>query len=241
MGGIVSAGVEVATQVVEAIGSIASGIQALRILNISKDYYNLYKREKDFYYDTFQDKAETPLVNEILGIAVYNRDYAGRVAALYNSETGPFGGSSTDIQGWWERHCAMYGALPDDRIKELDVDMARLQSDWTNHIFRFEETWADLRNDSRWQKRLMAHNIGIKQGTSVTSALDGSMNQYQEHVQDLGNMLATYGNGIAAYAGYKKGLYDPNNNFATATEYSNREADATQYYDARIDRTRAAS
>jgi hypothetical protein len=219
-----SAGVEVATQVIEAIGSIAAGIQAMRILNISRDYYKLYERQKDFYYTTFQSGAEAPLVAEALGIPIYNRNYGGRVGELYNNVTGPLGGASTDALGWWRRHAAMYGAVPDARIKELDTDLARLQSDWTNYSFRFEETWADLRNDSRWQKRLMAHNIGTKQGTAVASALGGALSEYQDQIRDAGNMLATYGNGIAKYAGYRKGLSDPTSNFTNATDYrSNRD------------------
>lgn len=220
---------ELATQVIEAIGAIASGIQALKVLDLSKDYYKLYKKQKDFYYTTFQAGAETPLVNEALGIAIYNKNYAGRVADLYNSVTGPFGGASTDLNGWWGRHSAMYGAPKDSRIKELDIDLARLKSDWTNHVFRFEETWADLRNDSRWQKRLMAHNVGTKQGTAVASSLNGAMNEYQENIKDFGNVIATYGNGIAAYATYKKGLYDPTNNFATATQYDRNNVDASHH------------
>lgn len=232
--GVVSAGVEIATQVIEAVGSIAAGIQGLKVLGISRDYYELYKKQKDFYYTVFQSGAETPLVSEALGIAKYSTDYAGRVAGLYNGVTGPFGGASTDTQGWWARHSAMYGAAPDDRIKELDLDMARVKSDWSNYLFRFEEAWADLRNDSRWQKRLMAHNIGTKQGTNVASSLNGALEQYQQNSQDLSNMLATYGNGVAMYAGYRKGLSDHTNGFMSATQYDYTSPPRSYGDDARL-------
>lgn len=218
---------ELATQAIEAVGAVAAAIQSYRLLNLSKDYYKLYEKQKDFYYSTFQSGAEAPLISEALGIPIYNKDYAGRVGGMYNSVTGPFGGASTDMQGWWTRHSAMYGAPRDSRIKELDLDLARLQSDWTNYGFRFEESWAELRNDSRWQKRIMAHNVGSKQGTAVASSLSGALNEYQSHIQDMGNMLATYGNGVARYAGYKKGLSDPTDSHVTATTYANRVPEYT--------------
>ena len=41
--------VEIATQAIEAVASVASGIQNLRIIEVSKDYYNLYISQRDFY------------------------------------------------------------------------------------------------------------------------------------------------------------------------------------------------
>lgn len=215
---------EVATQVIEAVGSVASGIQSMRILRISQDYYKLYKRQRDFYYDTFQNGVEAPLANEVYSLPYYNKNYAGRVGDMYNSVTGPFGGASTDTLGWWTRHANMYGDVPDPRVKELEADTARIKSDWTNHQFRFEEHWADLRNDSRWQRRMMLHNVGTKQGTAASSALGGALNFYQDNIQDLGSMLATYGNGVAAYAGYKRGLSDTADDFSTGTYYNGSNA-----------------
>lgn len=211
--------VEVATQAIEAAGAIASGIQSLKILSLAKNYYNLYKNQRDFYYSTFQQGAETPLVNSIYGEAPYLTDYVGRAGRLFATSTGPFAGEVTDTAGWWQRHSNMYGVAMNPYILSLEEDTARLQSDWVNHMFRFEETWADLRNDTRWERRLMAHNVGIKQGTSVASALAGALDSYQGHIADFGSMLATYGNGFAKYAGYRRGLADTADDFITGTRF----------------------
>lgn len=211
---------EIVTQAVEAAGAIASGIQSMRILDLSKDYYKLYKRQQDFYYDTFRQGVETKLAAEVGGTPAYNINYAGRVGTLYTAQTGPFGGASGSIGGWWDRHAAMYGDVRDTRIvNELAADTARLQSDWTNYLFRYEEVYADTRSDIRWQNRLLFHNIGIKQGASISSALDGSLGQYQNHIQDFSNVLATYGNGYVGYAAYKKGMEDVADRFNTGTTY----------------------
>lgn len=218
-GNIVVDTTEIFTQIIEAVGSVASGIQSLRILRISQDYYKLYKGQRDFYYGVFHNGVEAPLANEVYSIPFYNKDYAGRVGEMYNAITGPFGGASTDTLGWWTRRANMYGDAPDPRIKELEADTMRLRSDWSNHQFRFEEHWADLRNDTRWQKRMMLHNIGTKQGTAASSALGGALSFYQENIQDMGSMLATYGNGVASYAGYKRGLSDTADDMTTGTYY----------------------
>jgi hypothetical protein len=114
----------------------------------------------------------------------------------------------------------MYGEQPDAQISELEVDTARIRSDWSNYLFRFEELWADVRNDKRWADRLMLHNVGLKQGTSVVSNLTSSLKEYQANISDLGNQLATYGNGIAMYAGYKRGLSDTADDFSRGTTFA---------------------
>ena len=219
--------VEIATQAIEAAASVASGIQNLRIIEVSKDYYNLYKSQRDFYYDNFQSNVEAPLINEVYQIPYYVTDYAGRLAVLYNPQYGPFGGKATDIDGWWTRHAEMYGDSKDTRITALDADTARLQSEWVNHFLRFEEHWADLQNDSRWEKRMAIHNLANKVGTAVASSLNGALASYTNHIQDFGNMLATYGNGAAAFVGYRRGLSDVSDDFNQGTEFIGSARDVT--------------
>lgn len=212
--------VEIATQAAEAAAGIGSIINGFEMVSLSRDYYNLYRDQREFYYNVFQHSAETPLVNEILGIPIYYKDYAGRILTLYNANTGPFGGKSGDALGWWSRHGRMFGLPMDPSIKEYEPDIAKLKSDWTNYLFRFEEHWADVRNDDRWAKRMMAHNVGIKQGTAVSGSLGNSLSQYQQHIADMSSQLATWGNGIARYAGYKRGLADTSDNFSYGTTFS---------------------
>lgn len=211
---------EVATQVVEAAAGIASVLNGFKILDIAKGYYNLYKQQREFYYNTFQAGLEAPLSNEVYSIPNPVLDYQGRILSAYNTDTGPFGGQATDVDGWWYRHAGMYNTARDPQLQEeLQLEMAKIKSDWSNYLFRFEETYYDLTSDIRWRKRLALHNIGVKEGTAVASALNTSLGEYQQHVQDFSNQLATYGNGIAKYVGYKKGLSDTSDDF-NRMEYS---------------------
>lgn len=206
--------VEIATQAAEAAAGIGGLLAGFKLIDLAKDYYKIYKQQREFYYNTFQNRVERPLAQEVYGEAAPTLDYAGRVATAYNSDTGPFGGRSGDGMAWWERHANAYGAGLDDRLlQEYALDSARVKSDWTNYLFRFEEQYYDVRTDIRWRKRLALHNVGIKSGTQVSSALGGALGEYQGHIADFGNQLATYGNGIARYVGYKRGMSDTSESF----------------------------
>lgn len=210
---------EIITQAAEAAAGIGSILAGFKNVELARKYYDLYAEQRNFYYDVFHNGVEAPLINELYTIPVYARQYATRVATLYNGVTGPFGGQSGDILGWWTRHANMYGAAVDAQITELDTDQARLQSDWTNYLFRFEELWADVRNDTRWTRRLAAHNLGIKQGSAVSATLNSSLTEFQGHISDMASQLATYGNGIARYAGYKRGMADTVDDFNSGAAY----------------------
>lgn len=204
---------EIATQLAEAVAGIGSLVGGFKMIELAKDYYGLYQQQREFYYSTFQTGVESPLISEVNGVARYNTNYAGRVGTIYNGVTGPFGGSVTDTVGWWDRHAKMYHTSRDSKITALEPDVAKIKSDWTNYMFRFEEEWTDIRNDIRWNKRLAIHNYGVKQGAAISGALNTSLNEYQNHIADFSSQLATYGNGIAKYVGYRRGLADTADDF----------------------------
>ncbi|MES2704840.1 MAG: hypothetical protein V4649_19550 [Bacteroidota bacterium] len=214
--------VEILTQAVEAAAGIASVVASFKVLSLSKKYYELYKDQRDFYVTTFVSGLETPLAAEVYADVPYVLNHSARVATAYNTITGPFGGRSTDAASWWSRHGAAYNTPNDARLlKELTFDLARIKTDWTNYLFRLEEQFYDTANDIRWRKRIALHNIGIRTGTAVTASLDSALGMFVEQMDDFGDTLATYGNGIAKYAGYKRGLADAADSF-NAMEYTQR-------------------
>ena len=213
---------EILTQAAEAAAGIAGIYNGFKILELAKDYYELYKHQREFYYDTFQQGVEAPLAVEVYNDPLPTLNYARTVGLAYATDTGPFGGKSTDARGWWERHANAYGATLDSRLlKEFAIGELAIKSDWSNYLFRFAEIYYDSQSDIRWKKRLTLHNIGIKEGIAVSSALNSALAGYQDNLKDWGNMLATYGNGIARETGYKKGLADTADNF-TAADYQPR-------------------
>lgn len=208
---------EIATQAAEAAAGIAGVLSGYKLLDLAKDYYRLYADQRNFYYNTFQQGVESPLASEVYSDPKPVLDYAGRVGTAYDTATGPFGGRVTNARAWWDRHASAYGAVLDPRLlRELPLDEARIKSDWSNYLFRFEEQYYDVRSDVRWRKRIGLHNIGIKQGTAVSSSMGDALGHYQGHIADAGRQLATYGNGIARYAGYKRGLADTAQEFDAA-------------------------
>lgn len=200
---------EIFTQAAEAAAGIGSILQNYELLKISENYYKLYERQRQFYYDTFQVGVEAPLAAEIYTDPIPVLNYTGQVGEAYNAVTGPFGGASTDTLGWWTRHAQAYNTAISPQLQlELTTDIARIKSDWTNYLFRFEEVRFDQTTDIRWRKRLAVHNIGIKIGADVSSAMEGALTHYQEHIAESAGQLATYGNGIAKWVGYQRGLSD---------------------------------
>lgn len=213
------------TQAIEAAAGIGSIIQAFKQVAIAKNYYNLYAAQRQFYYNTFQQGVELPLINMLAADSPYMLNYTGRIQTMTNVATGPYGGSSSDLVGWWARHGNMYGEAPDPLITEAQVDIPRIESDWANYLFRFEEYWYDVRNDLRWYKRMAVHNIGIKQGSAVTTSLHYALTNLTNQIGDLGSQLATYGNGAAKYAGYRRGLSDVRDFYGTGSDFSTAGSD----------------
>lgn len=212
--------VEIATQAAEAAAGLGSLLSGLKNIELSRKYYNLYNSQRQFYYNVFLAGAEAKIASDAYSEPYYVLNYIARVGTLLDPVTGPLGAPISDVQGWINRHAAMYAKTMDGEITELDSDNACLRSDWANYLFRFEELWSDIRNDDRWAHRLTVHNIAVKQGAIVETALSGAVRNYIDQMQDLSSQLATYGNGIAQYAGYKRGLNDTAEYFNTGTKFT---------------------
>lgn len=210
---------EVLTQAAEAAAGLGALLSGLKNIELARKYYNLYNAQRQFYYNVFQAGAEANIANDAYTAPYYVLNYIGRVNTLLDPITGPLGAPISDVAGWVNRHAAMYAKTMDSQITELDTDNARLRSDWANYLFRFEELWADIRNDDRWAHRLTVHNIAVKQGAVIETALSGAVRNYIDQMQDLSSQLSTYGNGIAKYAGYKRGLNDVAEEFNTGTRF----------------------
>lgn len=205
--------VEIATQAAEAAGALGSVYTGFKLLSVARDYYDLYRDQKDFYNSVFQQGVEAPLAAEVMALPVAQLDHTTQAETIYDTQTGPLGGSAGDIGGWWDRHAQMYHTERDDNITELAPDTARLQSDWANYLFRFEEHYVDVLNDIRWNRRIGLHNIGLRQGAYISAALATSFSNYEDMLDGTADTLSAMGNGAAMYAGYRRGLNDTYDDF----------------------------
>lgn len=205
---------EILTQAAEAAAGIAAIITGYKLLDIQRDYYDLYRRQREFYYDTFQQGVEKPLAEDTYDDLPYSYNYAARVAELADATFGPMAGPAFDANAWWARHASNYSAPQDaNMLRELPFELARIKTDWCNYMMRFEEHFYDIVNDRRWQRRFAVHNIGIKQGTAVVTSLNDSLSGYTDHLVDLNSQLATYANGAAKHIGYRRGLSNTADDF----------------------------
>lgn len=212
--------VEIATQIIEAVGTIVSAYASVKLLEVAKDNYNLWNDQREYYFTIFQQGVEVPLAAEIFAVPVRALDYAAQVATISDVDTGAFGGDAGDIGGWLDRHASMYNTVRSPYITELAPDTARLKSDWGNYLFRYEEHATDVFNDIRWDRRLAVHNIGIKKQTAVSASLATGFKAYEDAIDGVGDQFATLANGAAAYAGYKQGRSDVESDF---TQYGYRK------------------
>jgi hypothetical protein len=227
--------VEIATQAAEAAGALGSVFTGFQLLSVAKDYYQLYAQQRYFYQVVFQYGVEAPLIDEVMSIPSRRYDYNAQLLTVFDDLTGPLAGFdmdtfeshnpnvSGDTGGWWTRRAQMYYADKDPIITALPADRARLESDWANYLFRFEEHYTDIMNDIRFNKRLGVHNIGLKQGAYVSAALSTSFGNYEDALDGTADSLSATANGAAAYSGYRQGRSDTNDAF-NATTYRQNSA-----------------
>lgn len=204
---------EILTQAAEAAGGIASLLNSFDILKISRNYYNLYRDQRDRYISVFRNQVESPLLVEI-GTGAYTLDYANRRDLLHSSGTPWY-----LMQEWWERHSRMYGAAASAEILayEYQPEHNRIMLDWATYLYRYEEHWFDVRNDIYYGRRFAVHNIGIKQGNAISAALASSLNNFQNQKDEVSAQLATFANGAARYSGYRRGLEDTAESYSRGT------------------------
>lgn len=211
---------EIATQVIEAAGAIASAYTSYKIIDLAEDYYQLYAAQRYFYYNTFQQGVELPLTEYIASYNLPLPDFTARIARVVNGsyDFGTYPLAFADA--WYGRRASMYGMDKSTYVEPfIDESLELIKVDWVNYSFRRERMWSDEQQDRWWSRRLAVHNIGIKQGNSVAPFLGASLEGYQDHIRDAGNMLASYGNGFARYVGYQRGLADVRDNFEQATRF----------------------
>lgn len=181
---------------------------------LAKNYYTLYKTQRDFYFNNFQVSGELPFVTEQFGVAFYGPDYgstnhvgylppsvgflfypqeANRIASL---------GSPTTA-GYWSRYGSRYGSSQ-EQAGSYFMDLASLVDDWSSYQFRYEEHKRDVLNERRWASQMGALSYGVKEAYNVESGLGTSFQVMDEAQGQLISQDSTIVNGLATYIGNKQ-------------------------------------
>lgn len=222
---------EVLTQIIEVAGAWGSIQQADKLLDVGYDYYDIYAAQKDYlrmlFYDSYGGKIPATL-DEVNAILPYVTDYAAAANAIWDAQTGVFveEGDSGPMKEWITRRLTDTANGSYDGIFDSNpfmylskADLAKIETDWTNYLFRYDEAMVDVLNDIRWQKKTQTLNIAVKQGNQIGTALENSLGTYQQNIADLGSQLATYANGAAQYIGYRRAFRDTAEQLQSGTTF----------------------
>lgn len=196
------------------IGSLWS---SFGVIDLARNYYNLYNAQRLFYYSVFQQGAEAPLAVTVYNTPLVTMQYAATAAQLY-SPTGVFGGAmGVSPQPWCTRRGLMFGAgMPTSIVEdELFQDQELVESQWTNVMYRFAEVNFDLLSDQRWDHRMKLHNVAMKQMSTVLSGLASAVEAREDTMTSRASYFADISNSAAEKRGLVQGHKDVQARYAS--------------------------
>ena len=187
-----------------------------KAVDLAKDYYKLNKKDYEFFKSTHQAPIQQS-VSEAMSDATnpkYTPDF-------YASVPAGMGQSSISDKQWFEarRRNHRYARGLGRRI-DMDFAIVRMHAilgGW-NIARRYELTYADEHNNRRFDRKVEVANIGLGIGNIVREGLASSVQNVASAYDNLGDTIATIGNGLAASGGYSAGRKD------TASRYGSTSA-----------------
>ena len=186
---------------------------------LARDYYNINKKDYEFFISTHQGPIAST-VTEAMSDAT-NPKY---VADFYASAPAGMAKSSILDQQWFEtrRRTGRYSYGLQRRI-DMDFALARLHAvvgGW-NIAYRYELTYADEHNNRRFDRKVEVANIGIGIGNVVREGLASSVQNVASAYDNIGDTIASIGNGMAANSGYSAARQATNERYARETSAAN--------------------
>ena len=182
--------------------SVAASIYAAKsYLNIGEDYYDLYKEQRDFYYNNFQVNAESPFAAEVFVEPIYVKDMPGAYSTLFNDMLAYL----DPYENWYERKMRMYhmpNFLDTTTHSPQALDRAAHQDDWGNYLSAREKHLEDVYNNRRLSRQMDSLNVGVKQGTAVERGLASSFAVLDDAYGTAGDFFATQANSLGRMSGY---------------------------------------
>jgi hypothetical protein len=220
-----------AAAIITAFGSLY--IQS-RYNTLANNYYNLYKTQRDFYYNNFQTGGEAPLLTQVFTNPLagngqsgtsYTPQYLAQAANVAGFDTQ--GAFSSD---WWQFHTNMYNDAPFSYannprgyavsgIGEPEaLDKAAIIDDYDTYLYRYEEHRKDVYDERTWEWQNQALNFGVKQASVVESGLAMSFKFLDEADGNLADWFSTQSNGLARQSGYRQSLQSASQQLAASTQ-----------------------
>lgn len=192
------------------VGLLAIALAEMKLkkesIDLARDYYNTNKRDFDFFVWTHEGPIKETVAEAMSPTANprYEHDY-------YASAPAGMAKSSILDKQWFEARRRVHKhAVGLQRRIDYSFAIQRMHgivAGW-NIGRRYEMTYADQRNNRRFDKKLEAANIGIGVGNIVAQGLSSAVGKLAASYDNLGDTVATIGNGLAANSGYKAGRQD---------------------------------
>lgn len=178
----------------------------LETVKITKGYYELNKKDFEFFKDTHQPGAQASVAEAMSDITnpKYETDlYASAPAGLSKSKV-------VDL-AWFaaRRRTHRYATGAQER---LDYDMAvqrtsAVCSGW-NAGRRYELAWADAHNERRFGRKIAMANLGIAAGNIIRQGLATAVGEVGEATSGLSSTIGAIGNGYFRKEGYEDARRD---------------------------------
>lgn len=221
---------DLANQTIDKGGMRGAGLLAVVLaevtlkkesIDLAEDYYRTNKKDYDFFVAVHQGEisdsvleAMSPVINP-----TYAHDYYASAPA------GMAKAGILDKQWFETRRRAHRYATGVQKRTDYDYAMTRMHGivgGW-NIARRYEMTYADEHNNRRFDRIMEVANIGIGVGNIVRQGLSSAVANMGAAYDQIGDTIATIGNGASENMGYKAGRAE------AATRYPSRRDVGTQY------------
>lgn len=177
-----------------------------KAVDLAKDYFRTNKKDYDFFRSNHQPMIQASVLEAMSGALnpYYNAD-------LYASAPAGIAKASILDRQWYEarRRVSRYAI---GIMQRLDYDYAirrthGVVAGW-NLATRYELVWTDEHNNRAFERKLQVANIGVAQGNIVRQGLAAAVGNLSTAYDNIGDTVATIGNGWAAKGGYQEGRAD---------------------------------
>jgi hypothetical protein len=196
------------------VAALLSAGVAFEYQQLAEDYYDIYDRQRQFYYANFQNNSngELGLLAQTFSIPLYTPQYTPQATVVEAfASSGAFSGK------WWQDRANMYHDAPFTTSLNAygntsvngepeSLDLGAIVSDFDTYFYRYEEHRQDVYNERRWEWQNQALNFGVKQASVVESGLATSFKFLDEASENMGDWFATQSNGLSKQSAYRSSL-----------------------------------
>lgn len=182
-------------------------------VDLANNYYDLYKEQRNFYYNNFQAAGELPFNTELYAVPFYvplydpSGTYLNNGTTLnsslfyYTNEVNIVANNFTET---FQNHLRMFNSGDVNPAVPTFIDLSEIGDDWLSYMFRFEEHRRDVTNSRRFAQNMDSLSYGVKEGAMVERGLATSFLVFDEAQGQLVSSINTLADGYFGYSAYRK-------------------------------------